>query len=186
MAHQPVRTRRPGFARAAWVAIVCLAGCGPSEDQAASLGNYLLQSLVFARQTADTMMIAEIFQPDATYDDYPDQVQYQGLGEIIGYLTSVHDWADDVYLNLGSVQTGPTGATGEWLLAAVQARPVPEVITTATGKEVVISGVTVLEIEGGRIARAADYWDRSTFMLQLGGRIQLPDGTILDDGSGGV
>jgi hypothetical protein len=145
----------------------------------------LLQSLVFARQMADTVLIQEIFTPDATYDDYPNQIGYQGIQEIIGYLTSVHDWGDDVYLNLGIDHVGPSGAVGEWLFAAVQSRPIPDLITTGTDREVLLSGVTVIEIVGGRIARAADYSDRTSLMLQLGGRIELPDGTVIeDDGPG--
>lgn len=170
-----------GWLRSACIGVLCLASCTPSADEAAALGEYLLQSLAFARQTADTLMIEEIFLPDATYDDYPQQIEYRGIQEIVGYLTSLHEWGDDVYLNLGDVQVSPSGAVGEWFLAAIQSRPIPDLITTATDREVVVSGVTVIEIEGGRIARAADYSDRATVMLQLGARIELPDGTIIQD-----
>jgi hypothetical protein len=162
--------------------LALLSGCGPSPEEAAALGEYLLQSLVFARQTADTAMIEEIFHPDATYDDYPNQIEYRGLEAIVGYVMAVHEWGDDVYLNLGSVQTSGTGAVGEWFFAAMQSRPVPDVITTRTDREVVLSGVTIIEIEGGRIARAADYTDLSDLLLQLGGRIELPDGTVIEEG----
>jgi len=178
MAHGRSGWRR-GPGGFACLAFLCLGGCAPSEDEATALGEYLLQSLAFARQTADTAMIEGIFLPDATYDDYPNQIEYRGIEEIVAYLTSVHDWADDVYVNLGSVRSGAAVAVGQWLFAGVQSRPIPDVITTATGREVVLSGVTLLEIEGGRIARAADYWDRATLMLQLGGRIELPDGSVV-------
>ena len=171
--------------RSACVGVLCLAACAPSEDQAAAQGQYLLQSLVFARQMADTVLIQEIFTPDAIYEDYPNQIEYQGIQEIIDYLASVHEWGDDIYLNLGSVQTGPSGAVGEWLFAAVQSRPIPDLITTGTDREVVLNGVTVIEIVGGRIARAADYSDRASLMLQLGGRIELPDGTVIEDDAPG-
>ena len=164
---------------AACLGALSITSCTPSETESAALGEYLLQSLAFARQTADTVMIEEIFLPDATYDDYAGQVEYRGIEEIVGYLTSVHEWGDDVYLNLGNVYTGPYGAVAEWFFAAVQERPIPDVITTRTGREVMLSGATIIEIEGGRIARAADYSDRTAMLLQLGGRIDLPDGTVL-------
>jgi hypothetical protein len=156
-----------------------LSACGPSPEQADTLGRYLMESLVYARETADTLMMEDLFLPDATYDDYPSQLQYQGIQDIVGFLTSVHEWGDDVYLTLGNVRAGPSTAVGEWYLAAVQSRPIPSVIESGTGRDVSINGITLLEIEGGRIARAADYWDNASFLLQLGGRIELPDGTVL-------
>jgi len=154
-------------------------GCAPAPDEADALGRYLLESLVFARQTADTALLEEILLPDATFDDYPGHIQYQGVADVVGYLTAVHDWGDDVYLNLANVETGPSVAVGEWFFSAVQERPIPDVIGVGTGREVSWSGVTLIEIEGGRIARAADYWDRTELLLQLGGRIELPDGNVL-------
>ena len=160
--------------------LTATAACVPSREDADTLGRYLLESLTFARQTADTTVLEEIFLPDATFDDYPGQIEYRGIEEIVGYLTAVHEWGDDVYLNLGNVQTGPSSATGEWFFTAIQARPIPEIVTMGTGREVSWSGLTLIEIEGGRIARAADYWDRSGLILQLGGRMELPDGTVLE------
>lgn len=159
--------------------LVAVAACAPSQDQADALGRYLLESLSFARQTADTATLEEIFLPDATYDDFPTQVEYRGIDEIVGFLTSVHEWGDDVYLNLGTIRTGPSAAVGEWFFATVQARPIPDLLAVGTGREVAFNGVTVIEIEGGRIARAADYWDRATFLLALGGEVRLPDGSVL-------
>jgi hypothetical protein len=161
--------------------IAFVVACGPSEEQATAQGQYLLQSLSFARQTADVSLIEEIFQPDAIFDDYADQISYEGIDEIIGYLTSIHEWGDDVYSTLGAVQTSATGATGEWTLGAVQSRPVPDLLGAATDREVVLSGVTIIEIRGGRITRAADYWDRARFLLQLGARVELPDGTVVEE-----
>jgi hypothetical protein len=167
--------------RAHWIVLLCfLTACAPSDDQAATVGQFLLQSLAYARQMADTAMIQEIFQPDATYDDYPGQVEYRGIEEIVGYLTEVHEWGDDVYLNLGNVLSGPSGAVGEWFFSAVQSRPIPDVMSRGTDREVGLSGITLIEIVGGRIARAADYFDRASLMLQLGGRIEMPDGTVID------
>jgi hypothetical protein len=92
----------------------------------------------------------------------------------------VHVWADDVYLNAGEVHASPEGAVAEWLFAGVQARPMGDYVPTVTGREVVLNGVTIIEVDGGRIRRAADYMDTAPLALQLGGRIELPGGQVIE------
>lgn len=156
-------------------------GCSPqSGDSPAHLDNELLiRSLMASWESADTEAILDLFWPDATYDDFPNQVTYQGIDEIIGYLTSVHDWGDDVFMNVGLVHAGPDGATAEWIFSAVQNRPLGSMVPQGTGREVVLNGATIIEIEGGRIRRAADYSDVVPMLLQLGARIALPNGDTL-------
>jgi ketosteroid isomerase-like protein len=53
-------------------------------------------------------------------------------------------------------------------------------VPVGTGREIVLNGVTVIEIRDGRIIRAADYTDAGALMLQLGGRIELPGGGVVE------
>jgi steroid delta-isomerase-like uncharacterized protein len=133
-----------------------------------------------ALQAADTAAIVELFWPDAVYDDYASQLQHRGIEEILGYVTSVHTWADDVYVNVGEVHVSASGAVAEWLFAAVQARPLGDLVPVVTNREVVVTGVTIIEVDGGRIRRAADYTDTTPLLLQLGGRMQLPGGGVME------
>ncbi len=165
-------------------ALACYAvgatSCAPREAQAVSQNELLVRSLMDALQSADTAAITEIFWPEAVYDDYASQLQYRGLEEIVGYVTSVHSWADDVYMNVGEVHVSRTGAVAEWLFAGVQARPMGEVVLEVTNREVVMNGVTIIEVDGGRIRRAADYTDTTPMLLQLGGRMTLPGGGVME------
>ena len=167
-----------------WLLILLVAAytgaCAPTEDQALSRNELLIRSLVDAQQAADTAAIYELFWPEAVYDDYASQLQYRGIEEIVGYVTSVHSWADDVYLNVGEVHASASGAVAEWLFAAVQARPMGELVPVATNREVVVNGVTIIEVDGGRIRRAADYTDTTPLLLQLGGRMTLPGGGVME------
>jgi hypothetical protein len=45
---------------------------------------------------------------------------------------------------------------------------------------VVLNGVTIIEMDGGRIRRAADYIDVLPLVLQLGGKAELPGGVVMD------
>src|SRR5690606_32260200 len=98
--------------------------------------------------------------------------------EIVSYLTSVHLWADALYLDVGAVHASPAGAVVEWLIAGVQARPMGDLVPVVTNREVVWNGVTILEVEMDRMRRAADYMDTAPILLQVGGRIELPGGVV--------
>ena len=160
------------------VLLVALSCTAPQDQSRSSQAELTIQLLANAIATADTAVILEIFWPEATYDDFAGQQTYQGIQEIVGYLTAVHGWGDDVYMNLGRVHSSSTGATGEWVFSAIQTRPIGDRVPISTGREVVFNGVTIIEMEGGRIIRAADYVDGVPLILQLGGRIELPGGGV--------
>ena len=150
----------------------------PPDQSGPSEAELTIQLLVTAITTADTTVIVDLFWPEATYDDFARQHTYQGIQEIVTYLTVVHEWGDDVYMNLGRVHASSNGATGEWVFSAIQTRPIGDRIPISTGREVVFNGVTIIEMEGERIIRAADYVDGVPLILQLGGRIELPGGGV--------
>ena len=176
--------------RRLWTLAACLGsltGCAApaTRDDVARESELAVRSLAVAFETADTALIADLFWPQATYDDFPNQATYQGLDEIIGYVTAAHAWGDDVYMNVGTVHATRDGAVAEWVFSAVQNRPMGETVPTGTGREVVMNGVTIIEMEDGRIIRAADYADTAPLWLQLGGRIELPGGGVIElDGMG--
>lgn len=181
----PRRSRsapRPAVAPGpATLAVLVLAACAPAEPSQLVARNALVsERLLDAQQRADTALVLELFWPDAVYDDYANQHQHRGIAEILAYVTSAHAWADDVYLSAEAVHASETGAVVEWLFAGVQARPLGDWAPVVTGREIVLHGVTILEIEGGRIGRAADYLDTAPLALQLGGRIEMPGGRVIE------
>jgi steroid delta-isomerase-like uncharacterized protein len=164
-----------------------LSACVPSariDDHTAQEAELTIRSLMAAWERGDATLVEDLFWPEATYDDFPNQHTYQGVQEIAGYVTALHAWADDVYWSVGAVHITETGAIAEWLFSATQARPIGTQVPVATGREVVTNGVTLIEIEKGRIVRAADYMDTTPMMLQLGGRLEMPGGSVitLEDG----
>ena len=76
-----------------------------------------------AWESADVAAIEELFWPDAVYDDFPNQHTYQGSQEIAGYVLALHDWADDVYFNVGQVHVTSDGAVAEWMAEPRQGIP---------------------------------------------------------------
>ena len=156
-------------------------GTNPTLDR----NEFTVQALISTWASADTSLILDLFWPEATYDDFPNQTTYEGLQEIVGYITGVHDWGDDIYMNAGQIHASESGAVAEWTFSALQRRPMGDLVSEGTGREVVLNGVTIVEILDGKILRAADYMDTAPLMLQLGARIELPGGTVLEWDDGG-
>jgi len=180
-------TRRTigGVGLCATLALIGAACADPGTDsQRPSEGEFTLQVLVAAIATADTAAVYDLFWPEATYDDFANQLTYQGVQEIAGYVLGAHAWGDDVYMNLGVVHRTENGAVGEWVFTAVQSRPLGERYPVGTGREVVLNGVTIIEMDGGRIIRAADYTDTAPMMLQLGASFSMPGGQVIEMESG--
>ena len=162
----------------ALMVIACVPSGNSTNSTTAPESELKILMLATAVESADTALIADLFWPEATYDDFANQLTYQGIPEIIGYLTSAHEWGDDIYMNMGRVNTGPTMAVGEWVFSAVQNRPMGNQVPFVTGLEVVFNGATIIELEGGRIMRAADYIDTAPLALQLGGSINFPSAGV--------
>ncbi|MDE3002450.1 MAG: nuclear transport factor 2 family protein [Gemmatimonadota bacterium] len=164
------------------LAVTLLTGCArlsDSEERRIQEAELTARSLMAAWQRADRELIEDLFWPDATYDDFPNQHTYQGIQEILDYVQAMHAWADNVFMNVGRVHVTTSGAVVEWDFSAIQARPMGA-ISVGTGAEVVTNGVTIIELRGDRIIRAADYTDTAPMMLQVGGRIELPGGTVME------
>jgi hypothetical protein len=151
-----------------------------SEPSPAMKENELTAHLLISDfESGDVSNLAGIFAPDAVYDEFSGSREYQGLQEISGYVGSLQSWADGIVMSIDEMQVWNTGVVIEWSFSAVQNRPIPGLVPTATGHEVVLNGVTVLEIANHHVIRAADYMDDLTMMLQLGGEMHMPGGTIL-------
>lgn len=162
---------------AALTAMACGSQGGPSPTLARN--EIVARTLMDAWQSGDQDVLTDLFTPDAVYDDFPNQIQYQGIQEIVGYVQFLQQWADGLSMDVTAVHPSEEGATVEWVLSAVQARPIGNRVPIATGNEVVLNGVTILEIEGGRIHRAADYMDALAFVLQLGAEVHMPGGDVV-------
>lgn len=173
-----MNTRPRGRRPSVLAALLAVGSCGPQSGPSPTLARneVVARTLILSWETGDADALTDLFYPDAVYDDFPNQMQHQGIEEIVGYLGQVHSWATGLSIDVTEVHPSETGATVEWLLSAIQDRPIGDRVPVATGREVVLNGATILEIEGGRIRRAADYIDALPLFLQLGAEVHLPGG----------
>ena len=175
--------KRPSPAGALLTAtLLLLSSCAPAAQgpTGAEAENELaMRTLLQMLESGDASGVAGLFHPDATYDDYANQAEYQGLQEIAGYLSQGTRWADGVNLSITSLQASSWGAVAEWVFSGIQVRPMGSLVSVATGRDVVLNGVTLIEMDRGRIRRAADYTDALALVLQLGAEARMPGGAVL-------
>ena len=173
----PMTPARPPHLAAALSLL--LAACAPASSDARLAEQELLaREVIAAWEAGDLDALTGHFWPDAVYDDFPNAITYQGLEEIAAYKAEVHEWASDVTVNVTAVHPSPTGAVAEWVLYGVEAAADAPLGQRASDREVLLNGVTIFEVEGGLVVRAADYLDTLPFVLQLGGRVVMPDGEV--------
>jgi ketosteroid isomerase-like protein len=167
-----------GLGQVLLVALV-IAGCAPATEGPSRLeaeNEIAIRTLLSIWESGSADDIAGLFHPDAVYDDFANQEQYRGLEEIGGYLVNGSAWATGVNMSVTSVHVSATGAVAEWVFSGIQDGPIGTLVPVVTGSEVVLNGVTIIEMSGGRISRAADYMDVLPLILQIGGEVSLPGG----------
>lgn len=170
--------KRLGCATAVVGCVMMTACDAPAEgpSPATVRAEMTARALLAVWESGDRLALSGLFRPDAVYEDFSNQTQYRGLEEISAYVGHVTRWATDLRMDVGAVHASPTVATVEWLLSGVQDRPIPRLLGVATNREFYLNGVTVVEMDGELISRAADYLDVASLLLQLGATISLPDG----------
>lgn len=159
-------------------AALILSGCG----QTAELADQRARQLMTIWETGDSAMLEEIASPDIVYDDIPNGERFEGFDGVRRYVGHVHSWASQVQITVVAVHSGPDAAVAEWVMRGVQDRPIPGRIPEATNRPFELKGVTLVELQDGRIARAADYLDVLGFVVQLGSRVELPGGAVIPPG----
>ena len=174
----PGRLIQAGLLALALFATACsTGGAGPSQVQAEN--EITIRTLLSMMGSGNADDVAGLFHPNAVYDDYANQQQYRGMEEIAGYVAGGTRWATAVSMDVMSVHVSDSVAVAEWVFTGIQDRPIRSLLPMVTGREVVLNGVTIIEMEDGRIRRAADYVDVLPLVLQLGGEVHMPGGGII-------
>jgi steroid delta-isomerase-like uncharacterized protein len=115
----------------------------------------------FNRQDVDALLAC--FTERATYRDnfYGDHAGKDGLRSMFQRMfREGHDY----HWSMEVVVETPGTAAAEWSFAYVVSEAVPR----SAGRKIRFTGMSVFELEGGRIARYREYFDTGVALLQLG------------------
>jgi steroid delta-isomerase-like uncharacterized protein len=139
----------------------------------------LAQQLMEMWESGNTARLDEITVDEVVYDDVPNGERYEGREGVRRYMEHVHAWAGQIQIDIIAIHGNESSAVAEWIMHGVQDRPIPSRVPIATNRNFQLKGATIVESRDGKIARAVDYIDVLGFVVQLGGRVELPGGIII-------
>jgi steroid delta-isomerase-like uncharacterized protein len=123
----------------------------------------LVQDFEQAFNRRDVEGLLACFTERASYTDnfYGEHVGRDGLRAM---FTRMFREGRGYAWRMDTVVETPTSAAAEWTFSYV----VTEAVPRSAGRKVRFRGMSVFELEGGRIARYREYFDTGAALLQLG------------------
>ena len=151
-----------------------------SYSEKSSTPESLGRELISIWQNGNIEDLGAIVSENAEYEAAQQNYTYKGLEKFKSYVGHASKFAKDLELKITSINSTQSTAAIEWIMTGIQDRPIPGRITIATNKEFTVKGVTLIKVEDGLITKATDYLDVLGFVLQLGARVELPGGVVLE------
>jgi steroid delta-isomerase-like uncharacterized protein len=123
----------------------------------------IVEEFAAAFNRRDVAGLVACFTGDATYVDgfYGAHTGAHALGEMFERM--FREGRDYAWRMDTIVESGPRAAA-EWTFSYV----VSDTIPRSAGRAIRFRGMSLFELEGGRIARYREYFDRGAALLQLG------------------
>ena len=146
------------FLAAVLVAPFFAASTAPAQKDLPSV-SHSLSGYAEAWSTHDVERIAGYFTEDAVYEDV-------ALGEVNRGKSAIKRFAESTFAALPgfaikqkSLVVGDGSAAMEWIMTGTD---------RATERRFSVRGVSIMELEGGKIRRNSDYWNMADFQRQTG------------------
>ena len=114
----------------------------------------------------NTEELLTLFTDDCVYEDVTFGVVNRGKKELRAFADGVFAGIPDFKIEVTAQFASGTWASMEWVMSGTHKGDFPGM--PATGKRFSTRGVTVLELDAGKIRRNSDYWDAASVMRQVG------------------
>ena len=150
-----------------------------ANEDIVNVSKTLLQDLIGLWESGDTTITENIFLEDCEYTDVANNQTFSGIKGVNKYVSHIHNWASDVKMEIRNINVSENMGFVEWTMTGKQTEPIGGRVLIATNRDIMLNGVTLAEIEGGKINKASDYMDVLGFVVQLGSKIELPGGVVI-------
>ena len=108
---------------------------------------------------------AHFYADDCVMEDLPSKICH-GKPEIEAYYGYLLVRYPDLHFEAKGSFGGGNQIASEWIMTGTHTGDTPAF--KATGKKFSVRGVSILELQDGKIIRETDYWDMVSLLKQLG------------------
>lgn len=136
-----------------------LASSATSGEDPGSAEARLLSSYEAAWSAHDAEKVATYFTDDAVYEDVTLGELHRGRSAIKAFAQGTFDVLARYAIKPRSIMVGNGTAAVEWVMSGTYRQ---------TGKSFSVRGVSVMQLENGKIRRNSDYWNMADFQRQTG------------------
>lgn len=126
----------------------------------------VLEAWAMAWSSHDTEKVLSLFTDDCVYEDVTFGVINHEKEELRAFAEGVFAGIPDFKVDLKTRFAAGSWACMEWVMSGTHKGDFPGM--PATGERFSIRGVTILELQAGKIRRNSDYWDAASVMKQVG------------------
>ena len=126
----------------------------------------VLNDWATAWSSHDTKKVLSIFTDDCVYEDVTFGAINHGKKELRAFADGVFAGVPDFRVELTARFVADPQAGMEWVMSGTHKGDFPGM--PATGERFSVRGVTIVELQAGKIRRNSDYWDAASVMRQVG------------------
>jgi steroid delta-isomerase-like uncharacterized protein len=124
------------------------------------------QNWIDGWNSSDPEKLVAAFTPEGVYEDVAFGITKKGSAELRDLHKFFHGAVSGLFVKLVDYHIADGHGTIEWIFGGT------DVDVFKTGKPFSVRGVSVIEVDNGRISRNLDYYDAAEIMKQVG---VLPD-----------
>lgn len=110
--------------------------------------------------------LANLFTPDATYEDVALGAVNQGRDNLIKFFHATNGAFPDFTVTLHSGVADDARGAAEWTMSGTHVGDFPGL--PGSGKPFSVRGTSIMRFENGKIAYNGDYWSVLSFLVQGG------------------
>jgi steroid delta-isomerase-like uncharacterized protein len=153
--------------------LVCITFTGFSNGNAnkkirqnEELGNSFIEAL----NAKDIGTLASLFTEDSSYEEVCSGRFYKGREAIANYIKATFEGIPDSNFKIVTIVADDKHATVEWIWTGTNTVGWPVMNLPATGKSLNLKGISIMDIDNGKIKSNRDYWDWNSFLKGIGAK----------------
>jgi steroid delta-isomerase-like uncharacterized protein len=113
----------------------------------------------------DWKKTSPFYADDCIMEDLPSKISH-GKREVEAYYEYLLVGYPDLHFEAKTTFGGKNQIASEWIMSGTHTGNTARF--KATGKKFSVRGVSILEVQSGKIIRETDYWDMVSLLRQLG------------------